>query len=298
MECLMIVGLWCAHPARNLRPSIRQAIQGLNFELPLPNLPSKMPVPNYDVPSSSTPAPAPTAMSGLRKTLLHSHVNMIDMALTLVATTPITTGAGAAPKLSYACSNRRRLNPTKQLVGSIKLFIYTPNLSSSSSRVQPSFPVQASNGNNPQIDDPDNTSSQPKSASIPRTPLVDLSVAHPSIHSTGAEFLSRGAPIGSIPVELTPAGDPRGQSSSSYCTPSVDHRGLARTPPPFQRQDREDLNYLLKLGAGSVVGAAVIKYGSILFPEITRPNIFQALIMISTPVIVAVFLLISERKAW
>ncbi|TXG69390.1 hypothetical protein EZV62_004325 [Acer yangbiense] len=64
MECLMIVGLWCAHPARNLRPSIRQAIQGLNFELPLPNLPSKMPVPNYDVPSSSTPAPAPTAMSG------------------------------------------------------------------------------------------------------------------------------------------------------------------------------------------------------------------------------------------
>ncbi|KAI9178083.1 hypothetical protein LWI28_022537 [Acer negundo] len=62
MECLMIVGLWCAHPARNLRPSIRQAIQGLNFELSLPNLPSKMPVPNYDVPSSS--APAPTAMSG------------------------------------------------------------------------------------------------------------------------------------------------------------------------------------------------------------------------------------------
>ncbi|KAK4836824.1 hypothetical protein QYF36_000474 [Acer negundo] len=66
MECLMIVGLWCAHPARNLRPSIRQAIQVLNFELPLPNLPSKMPVPNYDVPSSSTPAPAlaATAMSG------------------------------------------------------------------------------------------------------------------------------------------------------------------------------------------------------------------------------------------
>ncbi|KAK1568198.1 hypothetical protein Q3G72_021591 [Acer saccharum] len=62
MECLMIVGFWCAHPARNLRPSIRQAIQGLNFELPLPNLPSKMPVPNYDVSSSS--APAPTTMSG------------------------------------------------------------------------------------------------------------------------------------------------------------------------------------------------------------------------------------------
>ncbi|KAK2651697.1 hypothetical protein Ddye_011553 [Dipteronia dyeriana] len=65
IECLMIVGLWCAHPARNLRPSIRQAIQGLNFELPLPNLPIKMPVPNYDVPSSSSSTPpAPTAMSG------------------------------------------------------------------------------------------------------------------------------------------------------------------------------------------------------------------------------------------
>ncbi|KAK0596433.1 hypothetical protein LWI29_015644 [Acer saccharum] len=146
---------------------------------------------------------------------------MIDMALALAATTPITTGAGAAPKLSYAYSNRRRLNPTKQLVGSIKLFVYTPNLCSSSSRVQPSFPVQASNSNNPQIDDPDDTSSQPQ----------------------------------------------------------------------------EDLNYLLKLGAGSVVGAAVIKYGSILFPEITRPNIFQALIMISTPVIVAVFLLIKQSRA-
>nr|ABK95820.1 unknown [Populus trichocarpa] len=56
---------------------------------------------------------------------------------------------------------------------------------------------------------------------------------------------------------------------------------------------QEDWNYLLKLGAGSLAGAAVIKYGSILFPEITRPNILQALIMISTPVVVAVVLLIK-----
>ncbi|KAI9160857.1 hypothetical protein LWI28_012153 [Acer negundo] len=141
--------------------------------------------------------------------------------MALAATTPIATGAGAAAKLSNACSNSRRLNPTKQLVGSIKLFIHTPNHTSSSSRVQPSFPVQASNSNGPQVDDPDDTS---------------------------------------------------------------------------QLQE-EDLNYLLKLGAGSVVGAAVIKYGSILFPEITRPNIFQALIMITTPVIVAVFLLIKQSHA-
>ncbi|KAK0603147.1 hypothetical protein LWI29_001847 [Acer saccharum] len=51
MECLMIVGLWCAHPDRNFRPSIRQAIQVLNFETAVPNLPSTMPVPMYHVPS-------------------------------------------------------------------------------------------------------------------------------------------------------------------------------------------------------------------------------------------------------
>jgi len=45
MERLMIVGLWCAHPDRNLRPSIRQTIHVLNFEAPLPLLPSSIPGP-------------------------------------------------------------------------------------------------------------------------------------------------------------------------------------------------------------------------------------------------------------
>jgi serine/threonine protein kinase len=44
VECLMIVGLWCAHPDVNLRPSIRQAIQVLNFEVSLPNLPPNRPI--------------------------------------------------------------------------------------------------------------------------------------------------------------------------------------------------------------------------------------------------------------
>ncbi|KAF8080603.1 hypothetical protein N665_0932s0003 [Sinapis alba] len=52
-ECLMVVGLWCAHPDRNSRPSIKQAIQVLNFEAPLPHLPTKMPVASYHVSSSS-----------------------------------------------------------------------------------------------------------------------------------------------------------------------------------------------------------------------------------------------------
>ncbi|THG10791.1 hypothetical protein TEA_010699 [Camellia sinensis var. sinensis] len=47
IECLIIVRLWCAHPDYNLRPLIKQAIQVLNLEAPLPSLPPKMPVPTY-----------------------------------------------------------------------------------------------------------------------------------------------------------------------------------------------------------------------------------------------------------
>ncbi|KAK4784618.1 hypothetical protein SAY86_018986 [Trapa natans] len=50
-ECLMILGLWCAHPDRNWRPTIKQAIQVMNFEAGLPDLPKRMPVPVYHVPS-------------------------------------------------------------------------------------------------------------------------------------------------------------------------------------------------------------------------------------------------------
>ncbi|KAF8411330.1 hypothetical protein HHK36_003877 [Tetracentron sinense] len=60
VECLMVVGLWCAHPDHSMRPSIRQVIQVLNFEAAMPNLPTKMPVPLYHVPaplvSSSEPS--------------------------------------------------------------------------------------------------------------------------------------------------------------------------------------------------------------------------------------------------
>ena len=50
MEQLMVVGLWCAHPDHNLRPSIRQVINILQFEAPLPDLPPKMPVPMFYAP--------------------------------------------------------------------------------------------------------------------------------------------------------------------------------------------------------------------------------------------------------
>ncbi|KAL5753275.1 hypothetical protein ACOSQ2_023782 [Xanthoceras sorbifolium] len=60
MEHLMIVGLWCAHPDCNFRPSIRQAIQVLNFETAMPNLPTKMPVPMYYVPTPSVSSSEPS----------------------------------------------------------------------------------------------------------------------------------------------------------------------------------------------------------------------------------------------
>ncbi|KAF9665855.1 hypothetical protein SADUNF_Sadunf16G0168200 [Salix dunnii] len=53
LERLMIVGLSCAHPDEHLRPSIRQSLHVLNFDAPLPILPSKMPVPSYFAPPIS-----------------------------------------------------------------------------------------------------------------------------------------------------------------------------------------------------------------------------------------------------
>lgn len=51
VECLMSVGLWCAHPDRNLRPSMGEAIQALTFNAEIPLLPTKMPVATYHIPT-------------------------------------------------------------------------------------------------------------------------------------------------------------------------------------------------------------------------------------------------------
>jgi hypothetical protein len=65
MECLMIVGLWCCHPDPTILPSIRQVINVLNFEAPLPNLPSKFPVPMYFAPPMHMCRFSYTSSSGL-----------------------------------------------------------------------------------------------------------------------------------------------------------------------------------------------------------------------------------------
>ncbi|CAN6355959.1 unnamed protein product [Urochloa humidicola] len=50
MERVMITALWCAHPDRTLRPSIRQAVNVLRLEAPLPSLPTNMPVATFMIP--------------------------------------------------------------------------------------------------------------------------------------------------------------------------------------------------------------------------------------------------------
>ena len=47
MEQLITVGLWCSHPDSTARPSIREAMNVLNFDASPPILPSKMPIPSY-----------------------------------------------------------------------------------------------------------------------------------------------------------------------------------------------------------------------------------------------------------
>uniref|UniRef100_A0A0E0BV14 Protein kinase domain-containing protein n=1 Tax=Oryza glumipatula TaxID=40148 RepID=A0A0E0BV14_9ORYZ len=53
MERVLAVGLWCAHPDRALRPSVRQAVGVLRFEAPLPALPARMPVATYTTPPAA-----------------------------------------------------------------------------------------------------------------------------------------------------------------------------------------------------------------------------------------------------
>ncbi|XP_021731812.1 uncharacterized protein LOC110698642 [Chenopodium quinoa] len=78
-----------------------------------------------------------------------------------------------------------------------------------------------------------------------------------------------------------------GPNSSEPTSPS-------NSVPPPNLQD--DFTYLLKLAAGSIFGAALIKYGSAIIPDITKPNITQALLMISSPVVISILLLSNGSR--
>ncbi|KAM5578650.1 hypothetical protein ABKV19_008792 [Rosa sericea] len=93
---------------------------------------------------------------------------------------------------------------------------------------------------------------------------------------------------GSFPIRAL---DPRRRQEEEE---AEENSSIVNNATGFNSQN--DLEYLGKVLAGSIVGGAVIKYGSIIFPEITRPNIILALIMIFTPVILATLLLIKQSR--
>jgi serine/threonine protein kinase len=64
MERVMFVGLWCSQLDLKLRPSVRQAINVLRFEAPLPSLPATMPVANYMPPVGTSSCTSSTVTSG------------------------------------------------------------------------------------------------------------------------------------------------------------------------------------------------------------------------------------------
>ncbi|XVF59130.1 hypothetical protein PTKIN_Ptkin07bG0250700 [Pterospermum kingtungense] len=63
-ERMIFVGVWCTHPDHNLRPSIRQAIQVLQFEAGMPDFSAKMPV-TYSAPSISKIPSVPSITNSL-----------------------------------------------------------------------------------------------------------------------------------------------------------------------------------------------------------------------------------------
>ncbi|KAL6635305.1 hypothetical protein ACP70R_027976 [Stipagrostis hirtigluma subsp. patula] len=85
--------------------------------------------------------------------------------------------------------------------------------------------------------------------------------------------------------------NPRGRARLSRRDP-----GKAAPDAGLGQVLKDDSRYLWTLGLGSVGGAAVIKYGSILLPDITRPNIVQALLMVSLPVVAAVLILLRASS--
>jgi len=83
MERVMITALWCAHPDRTLRPSIRQAISVLRMEAPLLNLPTNMPVATFMAPMhhSQAESGATTGSSSGSAGTKHSSIGAKTSAL-------------------------------------------------------------------------------------------------------------------------------------------------------------------------------------------------------------------------
>nr|DAD23777.1 TPA_asm: hypothetical protein HUJ06_025240 [Nelumbo nucifera] len=64
VEHLMVVGLWCAHPDYNRRPSMREVMHVLRFEAQLPVIPSKMSVPTFALPPDASVLEISSSVAG------------------------------------------------------------------------------------------------------------------------------------------------------------------------------------------------------------------------------------------
>uniref|UniRef100_A0ACD5WFZ6 Uncharacterized protein n=1 Tax=Avena sativa TaxID=4498 RepID=A0ACD5WFZ6_AVESA len=64
MECVLLVGLWCSQLDLKLRPSVRQAVNVLRFEVPSPALPAVMPAANYKPPVGTTSSSSTSVTCG------------------------------------------------------------------------------------------------------------------------------------------------------------------------------------------------------------------------------------------
>ncbi|KAF7056889.1 hypothetical protein CFC21_064259 [Triticum aestivum] len=93
MECVMVVGLWCAHPDRSLRPTIRQAVNALRFEAALPGLPSRMPVATF-MPQVGTFTTSSAATGGSSSTGTSSVATGVGSSST--GTSSVATGVSSS----------------------------------------------------------------------------------------------------------------------------------------------------------------------------------------------------------
>ncbi|RAL43242.1 hypothetical protein DM860_015132 [Cuscuta australis] len=128
---------------------------------------------------------------------------------------------------------------------------------------------------------------------VVRRPPTAAASKHPFIFSPIAAADKPGLripyrhPRVATPISISRASDPKREAPN---TESGRRRNPAFVP-------QEDLEYLVKLGAGSVVAAAAIKYGSIVFPAATSPNLAESTAIITAPVIVAIALLVKQSRA-
>ncbi|KDP35961.1 hypothetical protein JCGZ_09933 [Jatropha curcas] len=97
MERLLIVGLWCVHPDKAFRPSIRQVINVLlTFDSPLPILPSEMPVPAYLTP------PMKLSMSFLMSSCGSTTSNNVPISNSMTS----SSAASSSPSMALLLDTR------------------------------------------------------------------------------------------------------------------------------------------------------------------------------------------------